>query len=128
MKRFINLLLVLAFALLQGIAPLAHAHIGGMEVRGVHLPGMQLQHGHARHDYCYADEMEESEFVLTAQGVQREDEPAASDALIGSALGLQVPVATVTLVPCCEPQFTLTLSTLPHLRPFPNAPPAALSL
>lgn len=124
MKQILNLLLLLGFTLLQGIAPLAHAHTGGsMVAHGLHLPGMQLHQGHAQHEYCSVDEAEESEFVLASQGVHREDGFDNHDKPSGMPYSLPLVVASAPTLLSYPPTALLATSLSSRLLPFPNAPP-----
>ena len=126
MKRFARILLLLIFALLQGIAPLAHAHINGSSAGyGVHLPEAQLSISHGTSKIGHSAHVVETQ-DLGVQGGERLDEYITAHILASSFMLLLATEMTVR--PYHSPVHPLTFPTTCAHRPYPHAPPASAIL
>ncbi len=132
MKRHLShLFLALSFAMLQCIAPLAHAHTGDSVEHGIHLPQAEAEARIIQEDLlqCCIAEAEESAAVVVSEGCERENQIPAPDAQAMFAppvfQTLAAPVAATL------PEAGRDATPLPSVsfrRPYPHAPPAAIEL
>lgn len=129
MQRFLKTSLALIFALLQCIAPVAHAHIsGGSADHGIHLPDIQLQYGHGASQLSGSAAVQESPAISAAQGFERNDEPASASSQTTYADFMPQPAAEKSAPHYRTPFHLLTLPSASSRKPYPQAPPAPLAL
>jgi hypothetical protein len=127
MKRFANILLLLCFALLQGIAPLAHAHINGSDSgKGVHLPELELTSAHDAGNIGHARDVVETQDSGVMQDNASLDEYIAAHVLATGFMWQSMKIIAVRHYHLSAPPLT-SPSTSTH-RPYPQAPPASAIL
>lgn len=129
MKRLLHLFLALSFALLQSIAPLAHAHTDGYAPQGVHLPEAQQAHfSHSNLPVCCAAEAEESPAIVVEQGFERDDDSVAPACQMVSAPPAPQIAATSESPVFLTARLSFILPSASFPKPYPQAPPARISL
>ena len=119
-------MLLLIFALLQGIAPLAHAHINGSNAdKGLHLPEVELSTAHGPSTISQPGSIVETQDP-GVQGGQSLDEYITAHALATGFL-LET-VEQSALHTYRSPVHPLTFPLTCSHRPDPQAPPACGTL
>lgn len=127
MKRFANILLLLCFALLQSIAPLAHAHINGSDTgKGAHLPELELTSAHDASNIGHSRDVVETQDTGVVQNDEALDVYIAAHVLATGSMWQSVEIIAVRHYHSSVHQLTFP-STCTH-RPYPQAPPASAIL
>lgn len=118
---------VAAFALVQGVSPLLHAHVvpsvADSQV-GIHLPVAVVHegHGHTSATLSVGVPLEESS-AITAPTEHRRNEAAIGHPPVGAAAAPIPPTAQACLVPRARADRVATAGGR-HLRPPAQGPPA----
>lgn len=127
-RRAAKVAAVAAFALVQGMAPLLHAHVAasaGDGQSGIHLPiaVLHASHGHAAASLEVGVVQEESG-AITAPTEHRRNEAAPGDPpVVAFATAHPRPAGLRATRPVAAGHATAGRS--PHLRPPAQAPPAS---
>lgn len=127
-RRAAKLAALAAFALLQGMAPLLHAHVaasGADGQSGIHLPiaVLHASHGHAAASLEIGVVQEESS-AITAPTEHRRNEATPGDPPVVAIATAQPRPATLRATRPAAPGHA-TAGRSPHLRPPAHAPPAS---
>ena len=129
MKRFVNLFLAVLFALLQCIAPVAHAHINTSSMdNGMHLPEVGLQDGHGANELNCGDPVWESSAVSASQGCELHCTRTASDQHAFYIAYTPQYAAEEATEAYRNPFHTVVIPPAESLKPYPQAPPASTLL
>jgi len=124
MQRFLKTSLALIFALLQCIAPVAHAHISGSSAgHGIHLPDIQLQHEHGASQLSGSAAVQESPAISAAQGFERDDQSAAPASQMAYADLMPQPTDVESATHYRSPSHPLILPLASFRQPYSHAPP-----
>jgi hypothetical protein len=130
MKRFVNLFLAVTFALLQSIAPVAHAHINNShKCIGIHLPEIEVQVGHGASELDSGSHVWESLAVSPSKGCESGCTRVSADQpFIYIAHTPQYSADEAAAADAGNPFVAPILPLAKSLRPYPQAPPASLLL
>ena len=123
MKKSLNTLLLVAFALLQSVAPLVHAHVSG-EQSGVLPPAFEVIY-HAGNELSQANcfiEASDSPAINLSQEFQRNSQPALPSPQLTRIVAPSL-VMVAILPPAEAPGFS---SFLFYSRAHAQAPPASV--
>lgn len=120
---------VAAFALVQGLAPLLHAHVAPSAADtqiGIHLPVAVVHegHGHESASLSVGVVLEESSAITVPPEYRRNDGMAGHLPAVAAAAGIPSPAGTLVPRPL-ESGRVATAGGL-HLRPPAQAPPASV--
>ena len=135
-RRFPAIVLLMLFALIQGWAPLLHAHVGAgdvvssePDVRGIHLPdGSQLaphRHGSEEHPAVHAECRGDEGALVTAQTEHRRDDRLAAAPVTGVPPPSHAPpeALTATCPASWFPHPSSCAARVDAAPPFPAGPP-----
>lgn len=121
MTKQLHRFLLLTFALLQCIAPLAHAHVEGGGA-GVHTPGLEASHHflHEKPAGQYFIEEAESAVIVMADQLQRDDSVVFLPAAVVPHIASFPPLVVIKISLPVVVRATVTSS---YQKPHPQAPP-----
>ncbi len=121
MTKQLHRLLLLTFALLQCIAPLAHAHVEGGGA-GVHAPGLEAPHHflNVKQASQSVIEVAESAAISMADQLQRDDSVVFSPAV---EVTQTVNVPPLVVIKISLPVVIRATVASPYQKPHPQAPP-----
>lgn len=119
--RQIRLILFLALALLQCVAPLIHGHISGPDADGVHLHVGTAHHLDAHHAGTEIQAADDHGAAIGVAATYKRDFVLLPGL---AALGLLLILLTALLTACRNPLVRWrSPAPAPHSRPYANAPP-----
>lgn len=126
LNRFIRIYLLLLFALLQSVAPFAHAHVNGNNTdHDIHLAVIDSArlNGHGLYDHAlnYAVEQEHSAVVYMPPVTRSDD--LTPDLYVNSGEINQLRQFENSASPCAT-YSRLALPSFPYQHPCSQAPPA----